>query len=276
MLRPFAQVDVFTATPYRGNPLAVVLDADGLSGDQMQEFANWTNLSETAFMLRPESPDADYRVRIFAPGIELPFAGHPTLGSCHVWLSAGGVPARGEEIVQECGAGLIRIRRSGERLMFAAPPLRPGKRAGADLADRAAAQLNIDPTAIVDILRAGHGATQIAVLLDSAEAVLAIQPGRVEGDLGVVGLYPPGSAAAYEVRVFFAKDGCTVEDPVTGSFNAMLAQWLIGSGLARPPYVARQGTTLGRHGRVHVTSDSDNTIWIGGGTVTCITGTVDL
>ncbi|HEY1617092.1 MAG TPA: PhzF family phenazine biosynthesis protein [Streptosporangiaceae bacterium] len=276
MLRPFAQVDVFTATPYRGNPLAVVLDADGLGDDRMQEFANWTNLSETTFVLQPESPAADYRVRIFAPGIELPFAGHPTLGSCHAWLSAGGVPARGEEIVQECGAGLIRIRRSGERLTFAAPPLRPDKRAGADLADRAAAQLNIDPAAVVDILQAGHGATQIAVLLDSAEAVLAIRPGQVEGDLGVVGLYPPGSAAAYEVRVFFVKDGSTVEDPVTGSFNAMLAQWLIGSGRARPPYVAWQGTALGRHGRVHVTSDSDGTIWIGGGTVTCITGTVDL
>ncbi len=276
MLRRFVQVDVFTSTPYRGNPLAVVLDADGLSGERMQEFANWTNLSETTFVLRPESPDSDYRVRIFAPGIELPFAGHPTLGSCHVWLAVGGVPARADTIVQECGAGLIRIRRSGDRLAFAAPPLRLGERAGEDLAARAAAQLNIDRSAIVDILKAGHGATQVAVLLDSAEAVLAVRPGPVDGDLGVVGLYPPGSAAAYEVRAFFRKDGMTVEDPVTGSVNAMLAQWLIGSGRVRPPYVAWQGTAIGRHGRVHVTSDEDNTIWIGGGTVTCITGTVDL
>jgi PhzF family phenazine biosynthesis protein len=276
MLRRFAQVDVFTSTQYRGNPLAVVLDGDGLSGAAMQEFANWTNLSETTFVLRTESPDADYRVRIFAPGIELPFAGHPTLGTCHAWLSSGGVPARDEEIAQECGAGLIRVRRDGERLTFAAPPLRPDEQVGTDLADQVSAQLNIDRSAIVDILKAGHGATQVAVLLDSAEAVLAVRPGRVSGDLGVVGLYPPGSAAAYEVRAFFVKDGLTVEDPVTGSVNAMLAQWLIGSGRVRPPYVAWQGTAIGRQGRVHVTSDSDDTIWIGGGTVTCITGTVDL
>lgn len=274
MPREYFEVDVFTSDPYLGNPLPVVLGADGLSDEQMQAFANWTNLSETAFVLRPTTPEADYRARIFMPGRELPFAGHPTLGSCHAWLACGGQP-RGEVIVQECARGLIRVRRTDAGLAFAAPPLEVSGPAGEDLADRVAAQLNIDRASIVDVLLAGHGATQVAVLLDSAEAVLALRPGPVECDLGVVGPCPPGSAQDWEVRVFWDKDGATVEDPVTGSVNAMLAQWLSGTGRATLPYVARQGTALGRRGLVHVSGDSDGTIWIGGGTVTCIVGTVE-
>jgi PhzF family phenazine biosynthesis protein len=276
MPRPFCQVDVFTTTPYRGNPVAVVLDAEGLSGEQMQRFAHWTNLSETTFVLAPGEAGADYRVRIFTPVAELPFAGHPTLGTCHAWLAAGGTATRAEVIVQECGAGLVQVRQTGDGLAFAAPPLLRSGPVEEPLVEHVAAQLGIDRAAIVDAEWADNGPGWVAVLLDSADAVLALRPGPVDLDVGVVGPYPPGSPAAFELRAFVPQDGATVEDPVTGSLNASVAQWLLRTGRARAPYVASQGTALGRAGRVHVSRDPGGTIWVGGGTVTCVTGQVEL
>ena len=292
-MRRFKQVDVFTAVPYKGNPVAVVLDADGISDGEMQEFAHWTNLSETTFVLPPTDPKADYRVRIFTPGAELPFAGHPTIGTCHAWLEAGGSPARPDAIVQECGVGLVALRHDGDRLAFAAPPLiRSGRVEEADI-ERACRVLAIDRQAVIDAQWADNGPGWLAVLLDSAEAVLAIQPdfAAAEGyDVGVVGPYPigvvgpqkigvagqPGSGeTAIEVRAFFRAGGSAAEDPVTGSLNAALAQWLIADGILTAPYVASQGTALGRQGRVHV-SEADGEIWVGGDAVTCIDGHVDI
>jgi PhzF family phenazine biosynthesis protein len=274
--RPFSQVDVFTDVPYRGNPVAVVLDGDGLSTAEMQRFAHWTNLSETTFVLPPTTAGADYRVRIFTPTLELPFAGHPTLGTCHAWLTATGGADRAE-VVQECGAGPVRIRRDGGRLAFAAPPLlRSGPVADDDL-DRVLAVLGVDRTDVVDAQWADNGPGWVVVLLASADAVLALRPGPIgDLDIGVVGPYPAGSPCAVEVRGFFGKDGATVEDPVTGSLNASLGQWLTGTGRLAAPYVASQGTALGREGRVHVTRDDDGQVWVGGGTVTCVEGTADL
>jgi PhzF family phenazine biosynthesis protein len=276
MQRPFRQVDVFTDRAYRGNPLAVVLDSSDLDGEQMQRFANWTNLSETSFVLPPNDPGADYRVRIFTPVAELPFAGHPTLGTCHAWLSSGGVPARGDLIVQECNAGLIPIRRNGDGLAFAAPPLVRDGAVDEPLVEQIASVLRLDRSAIVDAQWVDNGPGWVAVLLESADAVLALEPRFSELDLGVVGPHPESSPEAFEVRAFFPKDGTLVEDPVTGSLNASLAEWLLRTGRASAPYVASQGTVLGRAGRVHVSQDADGRIWIGGGTVTCIDGQVDM
>jgi PhzF family phenazine biosynthesis protein len=275
MLRPFAQVDVFTATPYRGNPVAVVLDGDGLADEQMQRFAHWTNLSETTFVLPPTVPGADYHVRIFTPTAELPFAGHPTLGTCHAWLAGEPAPP-GDVVVQQCGAGLVPVRRTPDGLAFAAPPLLRSGPVEEPLVEHIASVLDIPRAEILDAEWADNGPGWVAVLLAGAEAVLALRPGFVDLDLGVVGPYPPGSPQAFEVRAFFPKDGATAEDPVTGSLNASLAQWLLRTGRARVPYVASQGTALGRSGRVHVASDPDGTIWVGGGTVTCVRGQVEL
>jgi PhzF family phenazine biosynthesis protein len=278
MLRPFAQVDVFTDLPYRGNPVAVVLDGEGVGDDEMQRFANWTNLSETTFVLPPQAAGADYRVRIFTGARELPFAGHPTLGTCHAWLEAGGTPRRAGEIVQECPAGLVTVRQSDSGLAFAAPPrLREGP-VDEPLARRIAGVLRISRSDIVDLQWADNGPGWVAVLLASADAVLALRPGDVgDLDVGVAGLYPPGSPAALEVRALFSKgDGTSAEDPVTGSLNASLAQWLIATGRVSAPYVASQGTVLGRRGRVHISGDSDGQVWVGGGTITCISGSVAL
>jgi PhzF family phenazine biosynthesis protein len=276
MTRPFSQVDVFTSTPYQGNPVAVVLDGDGLSAGQMQQFANWTNLSETTFVLPPGDPGADYRVRIFTPVAELPFAGHPTLGTCHAWLAAGGTPRRPDVMVQECGAGLVMLRRTADGLAFAAPPVLRDGPVDAELLARIASVLGIDSAAIVDASWADNGPGWVAVLLDSADAVLAVKPGETDLDLGVVGPYPAGSPASFEVRAFFPKDGATVEDPVTGSLNASLAAWLLRTGRATAPYVASQGTALGRSGRVHISRDAGGAIWVAGGTVTCVSGQVEL
>jgi PhzF family phenazine biosynthesis protein len=275
MLRPFAQVDVFTTTPYHGNPVAVVLDGEGLSTEQMQRFARWTNLSETTFALPPSVPGADYRVRIFTPTAELPFAGHPTLGTCHAWLEDGRT-ASGGDVVQQCGAGLVPVRRAADGLAFAAPPLLRSGPVEESLVAHIASVLGIGRAEILDAEWADNGPGWVAVLLASAEAVLALRPGLVDLDLGVVGPYPPGSPQAFEVRAFFPKDGATAEDPVTGSLNASLAQWLLRTGRARLPYVASQGTALGRAGRVHVSGGPDGTIWVGGGTVTCVRGQVEL
>jgi PhzF family phenazine biosynthesis protein len=274
--RQFRQVDVFTAVPYLGNPVAVVHDADDLTDEQMQGFARWTNLSETTFVLTPATTRADYRVRIFTPGKELPFAGHPTLGTCHAWLEAGGHPHDWDAIRQECEAGLIDIRRTEAGLAFAAPPLLRSGPVEEPVASRVAAALNIERSDIVDIQWADNGPGWVAVLLASAEAVLAVRPGRVDLDIGVAGLYPPGSPAALEVRAFSPQLGSAVEDPATGSLNASLAQWLIASGRIAAPYVASQGTALGRRGRVYVSRDDDGQVWVGGGSVTCVNGRVEL
>jgi PhzF family phenazine biosynthesis protein len=275
MSRLFRQVDVFTATPYLGNPLAVVHDADGLSTEQMQRFASWTNLSETTFVLAP-GEDADYRLRIFTPTRELPFAGHPTLGSCHAWLEAGGQPRQPGVVTQQCGAGLVDIRIGADDLAFAAPPLVRSGPVDEELARRVAAMLGIGRADIVDLQWADNGPGWIAVLLASAQAVLAIQPLPGDLDVGVAGPHQPGGPAAFEVRAFFPANGVTYEDPVTGSFNASLAQWLLSTGRAQAPYLARQGTALGRSGQVRITQNADGQVWVGGAVVTCVSGTVDL
>jgi PhzF family phenazine biosynthesis protein len=290
-LRPFRQVDVFTTTPYRGNPLAVVLDGSGLSTAEMQHFTNWTNLSECTFLLPPTAEGAaagaDYRVRIFCPGRELPFAGHPTLGSCHAWLEAGSKP-RDPEVVQECGVGLVRIRQGDGRLAFAAPPLiKSGPLDEADVA-LIARGLGVARSDIVAHSWCDNGPNWRGVMLTSAEQVLALQPdGAVlagldigvvgpRGKVGVLGAQAASSDTQFEVRAFFPGNNGLTEDPVTGSLNAALAQWLIGAGLAPERYVAAQGTALQRAGRVFIERDAGGTIWVGGASVTCIDGTVSL
>lgn len=303
---PFQQVDAFTREPYRGNPLAVILDGRGLSDAQMLRIANWTNLSETTFLLPPDDPAADYRVRIFTGIGELPFAGHPTLGSCHAWLHAGGRP-KGEDVVQQCQAGLIRIRR-GEagRLAFAAPPLsRSGPLASAEL-QAACDALSLSPDDVLHAAWCDNGPGWIGLMLRDAQAVLSVKPpasGRLK--LGLIGAHrrmlagvlqagtddavagstAPRNAgpdsADFEVRAFFPRDGGMFEDPVTGSLNAAFASWLIPAGLAPPRYQVRQGTCLGRQGDVFVqaqaSDDSSGTnYWIGGQVQLCIEGQIEL
>jgi PhzF family phenazine biosynthesis protein len=289
--RPFRQVDVFTTTPYRGNPLAVVLDGSGLSTAEMQHFTNWTNLSECTFLLPPTADGAaagaDYRVRIFCPGRELPFAGHPTLGSCHAWLEAGGMPKAGD-VMQECGVGLVRIRQDNNRLAFAAPPLiKSGPLDEADVA-LIARGLGVARSDIVAHSWCDNGPNWRGVMLKSAEQVLALKPdGAVlagldigvvgpRGKVGVLGAQTSTSETQFEVRAFFPGNNGMAEDPVTGSLNAALAQWLIGAGLAPERYVAAQGTALQRAGRVFIERDDQSTIWVGGASVTCVDGTVSL
>jgi PhzF family phenazine biosynthesis protein len=276
MRRRFQQVDVFTETPYLGNPVAVVLDADDLSDEQMQVIARWTNLSETAFVQTPTANGADYRVRIFTPVRELPFAGHPTLGTAHAWLSTRPDGATRDRLTQECAAGLVSLRRIDRRLAFDGPPL---IRAGAveeELIGHIADVLSIDRARIVDAQWVDNGPGWVAVLLESADEVLALEPGYIDLDLGVVGPYPAGSAEAIEVRGFFPKDGATAEDPVTGSLNASIAPWLLRTGRVDRSYIASQGTALGRAGRVHVSIEDDGTVWVAGGTVTCVDGSLDV
>lgn len=275
MARPFSQVDVFGSGPHSGNPVAVVLGADGLGDAEMQRFARWTNLSETTFALAPTRPEADYRVRIFTPVLELPFAGHPTLGTCHAWLEAGGEPRAAEEVVQECDAGPVRIRREEAGLAFAAPPLvRSGPADEEDVA-RVAAALDLDRSEMLAVEWVDNGPGWIAVLLESAERVLELGPTRLDFDLGVVGFHREGSEAAIELRAFTPVNGNSVEDPVTGSLNASVAQWLLSSGRLKAPYVATQGSAIGRAGHIHVSQDGD-TIWVGGRTETVIAGSVDI
>jgi PhzF family phenazine biosynthesis protein len=274
MKRRFHQVDVFSAVPLKGNPLAVVHAAAGVDDATMAAFARWTNLSETTFLLPPSEAGADYRVRIFTPFGELPFAGHPTLGSCWAWLAAGGRPLEDGVVVQQCAVGLVRIRRQGARLAFAAPPTR---RSGPLEAERLAVACRALGLAEDDVLHhqwVDNGPGWGAVMLRSAEAVRAVQVDwSVLGDvkLGLVGAHPAGSEAAFEVRALF--NG--IEDPVTGSLNASLAQWLIGAGLAPASYVASQGHALGRDGRVYVQREGAD-IWVGGDVVACIDGEVTL
>ena len=276
MTRPFKLVDVFGREDFSGNPLAVIHAAEGLDTEQMQSITRWLNLSETCFLLPPTMAGADYRVRIFTLERELPFAGHPTLGTCHTWLEAGGEPAGPDRIVQECGIGLVPLRRSGDTLAFAAPPLvRSGPVDETDLAE-AAEVLRIPRETIVDAEWIDNGPGWLGLLLDSAEAALALDPmgsypRRV--DLGVIGPHPEGTETAFEIRVFFSNHlGAIVEDPVTGSLNASAAQWLFASGRATGAYVAAQGTAIGRTGRIFVERDEAGEIWIGGKTRTLFEG----
>ncbi len=274
--RPFRQVDVFTETALLGNPVAVVHDAEGISTDRMHAFTNWTNLSEATFLLPPTDSSADYRVRIFCPGRELPFAGHPTLGTCHAWLEAGGEP-RGDVIVQECGAGLVPIRRDGDVLAFAAPPLQRSGPLDEQDVDRIARGLGLTRADIVDHQWCDNGPGWQAVLLENAEQVLAIEPdpALLAGlDVGVVGPHSDGEVDV-EVRAFFPGNSGLTEDPVTGSLNAALAQWLVGSGRLPDSYVASQGTAMGRAGRVLVERVGED-IWIGGRCVTVVAGQVSI
>ena len=274
--RDFSQVDVFTATALLGNPLAVVHDGRGLDTERMAAFARWTNLSETTFLLPPTAPEADYRVRIFTPGGELPFAGHPTLGSCHVWLKSGGTPKRADAVVQECGIGLVPLRR-GDRLAFAAPPTTV-ERVDAELLHRVYAALGLDPARVRDAALLTNGPRQLTLLVDSAATALALRPDHAllkpYGMVGVVGAHPAGGEFDFEVRLFAAAIGVN-EDPVTGSLNANIAQWLIDTRRAPVNYVAAQGTAMGRAGRIHVLRDAEGT-WIGGDVASCVDGTVML
>ena len=307
--RLFKQVDVFTATPYFGNPVAVVHDASGLDDEAMQRFARWTNLSETCFLSAPTDPQADYRVRIFTPGGELPFAGHPTLGSCHSWLQAGGQPRRAEVIVQECGIGLIRIHRqalaaSGQQLAFAAPPVKRSAIDPALLAEVAQA-LGLQDAQILAAQMLDNGPRWLALLLDSPETVLQLTPdhpalANLQVKVGVAAFYPPpetppligrrnrearafgqgpapllSDAPDLEVRAFAACIGIP-EDPVTGSLNASLAQWLMAQGHAPERYRVSQGVCLGRAGQLHIERDASGQVWVGGESVTCVEGVVML
>lgn len=281
MGRHFQQVDVFGSGPFSGNPLAVVHDADGLSTEEMQAFTRWANLSESAFLLPPSTSDADYRVRIFTLARELPFAGHPTLGSCHAWLSAGGTPAHGDVVVQECGAGSVPVRRDGDGLAFAAPPL---IRSGPVERDLTEAISRVLGTSEIEHMEwADNGPGWVAVLLPDAGAVLEVEAdfARYSGegslDIGLVGPYPAGSECDFEVRALFSDDrGAAREDPVTGSLNASLGQWLLASGRATAPYTVSQGAALGRRGRVRISQDDGGRVWVGGATHTAILGEIDI
>lgn len=274
--RAFAQVDVFTSKPTLGNPVAVVLDGAGLSTEQIQAFTDWTNLSEATFIVPASDPTADYAVRIFCPGRELPFAGHPTLGTCHAWLESGGKP-KSDVIVQECGVGLVRIRRgAGAHLSFAAPPLRrSGPLADSEL-DVLVRGLGLTGEQVVDHQWCDNGPGWQAILVDSVDTLRAITPdGNLLAGLDVGVVAPSSHGADFEVRAFFPGNNGLTEDPVTGSLNAALAQWLIGSGQAPDTYTASQGRALGRDGRVFVERIGSD-VWIGGESTSVIIGSVQL
>lgn len=274
---PFTQVDVFTDTPLRGNPVAVVHAAEGLSDEQMQAFARWTNLSETTFLLAPTVAEADYRLRIFTPGEELPFAGHPTLGSCHAWLERGGRPKAPGRVVQQCAHGLVTIRLDGPRAAFAAPPMKSGPVEDALLA-RVLAALGVPREKVQAARWLDNGPKWLGLVLDSAATVLAIEPDhaalRPLAKVGVIAPHPAGADADVEVRAFADPIGVP-EDPVTGSLNASFAQWLIGEGRLPPRYVVAQGTRLERSGRVHIEREGD-TVWVGGASIGCVRGELSL
>jgi PhzF family phenazine biosynthesis protein len=279
MRRNFRQVDVFGSGPYSGNPVAVVLDAAGIDDEELRRFSVWSNLSECTFVSASTLAGADYRVRIFSLDTELPFAGHPTLGTARAWLDAGGTPASPGVVVQECGIGAVPVRVEGDRLSFAAPPRQRSGPVEPELLERVAAVLGIETSAIVDAEWLDNGPGWVGVLLDSAEAVLALEPDATQHpghwDIGVIGPCPAEDDAAFELRAFFGSGASLREDPVTGSLNAAAAQWLTASGRVAAPYVARQGTAIGRDGRIHVVADAGE-LWIGGHTRVAISGTVEL
>ena len=270
---------MFGQSPFLGNPLAVVLDAEGIDDETMATIARWTNLSETTFVLPPTTDAADYRVRIWTPFGELPFAGHPTLGTCWAWRTNGGVSEQPGIAVQECAAGLITVRDDGDRLAFEAPPLVRSGPVEPELVADVIDAMQLDQSDVEDAQWVDNGPGWMAVLLRSADAVRAARPRRLPTKVGLVGLVgreSEGADADVEVRAFFPKDGMPAEDPVTGSLNASLGQWLIGSGRLRSPYVASQGSALGRAGRVHVSADGDGQIWVAGTVRTLIEGTIDV
>lgn len=276
MKRKFVQLDVFTDTPYAGNPLAVVIDGEGLSTEEMQRFARWTNLSETTFLLPPTDPTADYKVRIFTTSGELPFAGHPTLGSASAWLSSGSAPKNQNEIIQECGVGLVTIRQDKETLAFAAPPLIRSGPLDQQTLTEAIQALHLSADDVIDSSWIDNGPGWLGLLLRSAETVLQIRNVHSTLKIGIAGPHTDKSDSAYEVRAFFPSDGATFEDPVTGSLNASLAQWLVSTGRFTPPYKTSQGTAIGRDGRVFISADASGAIWVGGNVVECINGSVEL
>jgi PhzF family phenazine biosynthesis protein len=280
MSRRFQLVDVFNQDPLTGNPLAVVLDADDLTTESMMRITRWLNLSETTFLLSPLHPDADYRVRIFTLDRELPFAGHPTLGTCHAWIESGGKPRTASEIVQECGAGLVPVRSLDNGRAFAAPNLIRSGPVDETKIGEVADFLRIQRASIVDAQWVDNGPGWVAILLDSAAAVLALEPPRAHVgrmDVGVVGPYPRGAPAAFELRAFFSDhQGAVREDPVTGSLNASVAQWLLRSGRASAPYTASQGSRLGHAGLISITQDALGAVWVGGRTTTLFSGTCSL
>jgi PhzF family phenazine biosynthesis protein len=275
-MRRFTQVDVFTAELTFGNPVAVIHDGDDLTVDDMANLARWTNLSETTFLSQPTDERADYHLRIFTTQSELPFAGHPTLGSAHAWLQAGGISKNPDCLVQQCGAGLVRVRRDGTRLAFAAPPLIRGGDVEAEDLTEILAFLGIDRDVVVDAQWADNGPGWVALLLRDATTVLALDPNFAGsarfGAVGVIGPHPPGSEVDFEVRAFIPVQG-QGEDPVTGSLNAALGEWLIGTRRAPSSYVVAQGTVIGRRGRVYVT-EVGGEVWVGGDAVTGVTGVV--
>ena len=275
--RRYSEVDVFSPTPYRGNPLAVVHGAEGLSEEQMQRFAKWTNLAETTFLLEPSDPEADYRVRIFCATHELPFAGHPTLGSAYAWRQAGGQPKNPGHLLQECGAGLVKVRTDGELLAFQAPPLTRYEPLDAPLRAQVAEVLGLDPEQLLDSTWIVNGPQWIGVRLASAQQVLALDPDPADlGPLciGVIGPHPQGRETQFEVRAFVGDDPVW-EDPVTGSLNAGLGRWMLDTGIVEADYVAAQGTAIGYEGRVHAGIEGGD-IWIGGQVAACVNGEVRL
>ena len=278
MTSRFQFVDVFSEQAFAGNPLAVVLDSEGLSTETMQQITCWMNQSETTFLLPATDSSADYRVRIFTLDREMPFAGHPTLGSCHAWLNAGGEPQNPTEIIQECGIGLVPIRPEQGRLAFAAPDLIRSGNVADDKVDEIADVLQLRRDAFVDVQWADNGPGWIVVVLESARAVLDVVPrasysSRV--DIGVVGAYDNSSDVAFEVRAFATDhQGAIREDPVTGSLNASVAQLLMANGRATSPYIATQGVRVGRQGRIYVSEGEDGRIWVGGNTATLVDGQI--
>ena len=274
----FEMVDVFASGPFSGNPVAVVLDADDIDPALFPQITRWFNLSETTFLLKPTSPIADYRARIFTLEREMPFAGHPTLGSCQAWLNTGGIPKNNGTVVQECGAGLVEIRQDAANpahLSFKAPPLIKGGAVDATQLDRVVDQLRLDPSHIVAASWADNGPGWVAILLDSAEAVLSVEPQRhcaQRMDVGLVGPHPEGSDIAYELRAFFTDAyGAVVEDTVTGRLNASVAQWLKTLGKVDDGYRAAQGTCIDRSGRIDIEYAGEDT-WVGGSVSTMFSG----
>lgn len=273
--RSFAQVDVFSRTPYLGNPVAVVLDAPGLDDEAMRRVARWTNLSETTFVLPPTTPEADYRIRIFTPGGELPFAGHPTLGSAHAWLEHGGTPRDADRILQECGTGLVEVRRGAGILSFAAPPTRRTGELEEEYVQRIVTAFGIDGDRVLSHQWVDNGPGWAVVRLATAQEVLDLEPDLSQipsAMVGAIGAWPEGSEHAFEMRTFAPGIGVT-EDPVCGSMNASVGQWLTRTGEVSSSYRVSQGRRLGRAGDITVIADPDGTVWVGGATNTLFRGT---
>jgi PhzF family phenazine biosynthesis protein len=276
--RVFTQVDVFSATPYLGNPVAVVLDGTDVTDQEMQRLARWTNLSETTFVLPPTAPEADYRLRIFTPRGELPFAGHPTLGAARAWLDNGGKPQHTERIVQECAAGLIAVRCSEGALSFAAPPLVRQGPLDEEFVDQIVLAFGIERGRVLSHQWVDNGPGWAVLRLPTAEEVLALEPDLAlipTAMVGAVGAYPAGSEHAFELRTFAPRVGVP-EDPVCGSMNASVGQWLTATGAAPFTYRVSQGARVGRAGTVEITAEADGTVWVGGASISRIRGTITL